>query len=133
VTVPARFLGIDVGTRRVGLATGEAETGLAQPLATVAPNEVRSQIEAHGPFSAIIVGLPRGLDGQDTAQTLAVRRWVDDILGELEAIVVWQDEAGTSGVAEAILKDSGRKYAREEIDAQAAALILQDYLDELPA
>ncbi|HSX03036.1 MAG TPA: Holliday junction resolvase RuvX [Candidatus Saccharimonadia bacterium] len=126
-----RFLGIDYGAKRIGLATGDDETKLAQPLATVGAAELLPTIEREGPFAAIVVGLPRSLDGAETPQTLAVRRFTDDQLGALEAEVVFQDEAGTSSVAEERLRQSGRPYQREQIDAEAAALILQDYLDAL--
>lgn len=126
-----RFLGIDYGEKRVGLATASDETRLAQPLTTVSPAELLATIDREGPFAAIVVGLPRSLDGMDTPQTLAVRRFTDDQLGGLDAEIVFQDEAGTSSVAEERLRESGKRYKPEQIDAEAAALILQDYLDAL--
>jgi putative Holliday junction resolvase len=77
----------------------------------------------------IVVGLPRGLDGQETPQTLVVRRFVDDVLEKLAPRVELQDEAATSAVAEERLRQSGKRYRREQIDAEAAAIILQDWLD----
>ena len=126
-----KYLGIDMGARRIGLAVGDDEIHMASPLATVSPDELVSKIDAAGPFEAFVIGLPRGLDGQETAQTLAVHRWVDDLLGHRDEPVIWQDEAGTSSVAEDELKASGKPYDRSDIDAAAAALILQDYLDSL--
>jgi putative Holliday junction resolvase len=127
----SRYLGIDYGAKRVGLATAEGEVKLAQPLMTVAPHELLTTIEREGPFDVIVVGLPRNLDGADTPQTLAVRRFTDDILGDLPAEIVFQDEAGTSSVAEERLRESRKSYAKEQIDAEAASIILQDYLDSL--
>jgi len=124
------YVGIDYGSARVGIATGNSESKLATPLSTVAPDKVAAIVAEHKP-EVIVVGLPRSLDGRETPQTLAVRRYADDVLEELGAELVFQDEAGTSGVAEDRLKESGRKYAREDIDAEAAAIILQDYLDSL--
>lgn len=126
-----RYIGIDYGARRVGLAVANDEARMAAPLATVAPGEVLRIIKLEGPFTAIVVGLPRSLDGRETAQTIAVRRFAEDHLEKLATDVVFQDEAGTSGVAEERLRESGRKYVREDIDAEAAAIILQDYLDTL--
>lgn len=126
-----RYLGIDMGARRIGLATGDNEARLAKQHATVAPAQLVGIIESDGPFAALVVGLPRGLDGQDTPHTLAVRRWVDDLLGSRPEPVVWQDEAGTSEAAEDELRASGKKYDKADIDARAAAIILQDYLDAL--
>jgi putative Holliday junction resolvase len=128
----AKYLGIDYGAKRVGLATADSEVKLASPLRTVAPHELVATIESEGPFAAVVVGLPRGLDGQDTAQTVAVHRFSDDILWRrLHIDPVYQDEAGTSGVAEDRLKASGKPYAKGDIDAEAATIILQDYLDSL--
>lgn len=126
-----RFLGIDYGVKRIGLAVADDETRLARPLTTIAPAELIRTIEDEGPFDRLVVGLPRSLDGTDTPQTLAVRRFIDDQLGDLEADVVFQDEAGTSGVAEARLQEAGRPYTPEQIDEEAAVIILQDYLDAL--
>jgi putative holliday junction resolvase len=127
----ARYLGIDYGAKRVGLAIADSAVGLATPLTTVPPAELLAAIKREGPFEALVVGLPRSLNGLETPQTLAVRRFTDDQLGELDAEIVFQDEAGTSSVAEGRLRESGRKYQREDIDAEAAAIILQDYLDSL--
>lgn len=126
-----RYLGVDYGSRRVGLATADDAGRLATPLKTISPAELVGVITGEGPFAAVVVGLPRSLDGADTPQTLAVRRFTDDVLGRLDIEVVFQDEAGTSGVAEDRLQEAGRPYTREQIDAEAAAIILQDYLDAL--
>jgi putative Holliday junction resolvase len=127
-----KYLGIDYGSSRVGLATADSDIKLASPLTTVAPADLVATITAAGPFEAVVVGLPRSLDGRDTPQTLAVRRFCDDVLWrKLQIEPVYQDEAGTSSVAEDRLKASGRPYAKGDIDAGAATIILQDYLDTL--
>lgn len=126
------YLGIDYGAKRVGLATANTETKIASPLRTIPPHELVAAIQEVGPFEAVIVGLPRSLDGHDTPQTLAVRRFCDDILWRrLRIEPIYQDEAGTSSLAEDRLKESGRPYEKSDIDAEAAAIILQDYLDSL--
>ena len=128
----AKYLGIDYGARRIGLATADAEAKLATPLTTATPADLAAIIQREGPFEAVVVGLPRNLDGSDTPQTLAVRRFTDDVLwGKLQIDAVFQDEAATSSVAEERLKESRRKYKPEDIDAEAASIILQDYLDSL--
>jgi putative Holliday junction resolvase len=127
-----KFLGIDYGVKRIGLATGDSDTKLASPLTTVSPDDLTSTIEREGPFDAVIVGLPRNLDGGETAQTLAVRHFSDDYLWrKLHIDAVFQDEAATSSIAEERLKESGKPYVKADIDAEAAAIILQDYLDAL--
>lgn len=126
------FLGIDYGVKRIGLAIGNDEVKLAQPLKTVGPEELAEVIAAEGPFAEVVVGLPRNLDGQETPQTIAVRHFADDVLWRKFKIdAVFQDEAATSAVAEESLKASGKPYSKGDIDAAAAAIILQDYLDSL--
>jgi putative Holliday junction resolvase len=127
-----KFLGIDYGAKRIGLAIGDDAAKLARPLTTVGPPELAAAIEQNGPFAAVVVGLPRSIDGAETAQTLAVRRFTDDVLWrKLRIEPVFQDEAGTSQVAEERLKEIGKPYVKADIDAEAAAIILQDYLDTL--
>lgn len=129
-----KYLGIDYGTRRVGLSVATDDTKLASPLKTVSPDDLVSFIKDSGPYDQVILGLPRSLDGHDTAQTLAVRHFADDVLWRrLNIEPVFQDEAGTSGLAEDRLKESGKDYQKGDIDAEAAAIILQDYLDSLNA
>jgi putative Holliday junction resolvase len=128
----AKHLGLDYGTKRIGLAVGDSESKLAIPQGTVAPDELPDWIKREGPFATIVVGLPRNLDGSDTAQTLAVRRFCDDVLWrKLKIEPEFQDEAATSAIAEERLKESGKPYTRGDVDAEAASIILQDYLDAL--
>ena len=127
-----KYLGIDYGVRRVGLATADSDALLASPLKTVSPEELVPFVKDTGPYDQIIIGLPRSLDGHDTAQTLAVRHFADDVLWRrLKVEPVFQDEAGTSSLAEEQLKEAGKEYTKGDIDALAATIILQDYLDTL--
>ncbi len=124
------YIGIDYGSSRVGLAAADSDAKLARRLATVSPEKVPALVAEHKP-DVIVVGLPRSLDGRETPQTLAVRRYAADVLDSFGAELVFQDEAGTSSVAEDRLRESGRAYERGDIDAEAAVIILQDYLDSL--
>lgn len=127
-----KYLGIDYGARRIGLAVADDESKLARPLATISASELVAVIKRDGPFDEIVVGLPRSLDGLETPQTVAVRRFTDDVLWrDLRIEPVFQDEAGTSGLAEERLKEAGKPYEKGDIDKEAASIILQDYLDSL--
>lgn len=121
-----KLLGIDYGSVRVGLALAEAP---APPhrLATL-PNDAQlietlHQLIADHQVDKVVVGLPRGLDGQETAQTKAAREFAESLGHE----VVLQDEAGTSSAARDRL---GKQVERqpELIDQEAAAIMLEDYL-----
>ncbi len=127
------YLGIDYGSKRIGLALGNSETRIAQPLVTLDAtagdywNRLSRLIRQHN-VSELVVGLPRGLDGGETDQTKAARLFA----GELAAFklpIHLQDEAGTSELAKERI---GKKLAfKAQIDAEAAAIILEDFLGEL--
>jgi putative Holliday junction resolvase len=128
------YLGIDYGTVRVGLAAGDSETKVAWPQQTISNDpkliDTLQDIIKEQSIDVLVIGLPRGLDGQDTDQTRLVREVVEKDFVSLNVPHVFQDEAGTSSEAEARLRDRGDKlFNKEDIDMEAAAIILQDYLD----
>jgi putative Holliday junction resolvase len=127
-----KYLGIDYGLKRIGLAVADDETRTAQPLSTVGPADLAIVIERQGPFDVVVVGLPRNLDGSESPQAVAVQRFSDDVLWRKHHIEpVFQDEFATSQVATARLEEAGKPFKPEQIDAEAASIILQDYLDAL--
>jgi putative pre-16S rRNA nuclease len=138
--VPARklsaswYLGLDYGAQRVGVAVGDSETGLARPLVTLSNNgdltEQLSKLITQYHPKVIVVGLPRGLEGQETEQSRLVRRFTAEQLEPLGVAVAWQDEAMTSELAAGQLGRAPDRHTGE-IDQRAAAIILQDYLDQL--
>lgn len=130
----SQVLGIDYGTVRVGLALGNTEAKIASPLVTLSndPSLATKLIEIirREGIGRVVVGLPRGLDGQVTPQTELTQSWIDQITPVLNIHVVTVDEAGTSSVAEERLRAAGRgEIKKDQIDREAAAIILQDYLD----
>jgi len=122
------YLGVDVGGTRVGFARGNSTARIAQPLkvadATEAIKELGNLAQLHS-SDGIVVGLPRGLNGDETAQTKIVRQWVNNAQTQINLPFFWQDEALTSQEAESLKL----KAKSPGIDAQAAAIILQDFLD----
>ncbi len=141
----ARILGVDVGARRVGLAISDASATLARPLETLtvagADDAVRRVAEAadrlrdeEDGLDTIVVGLPRRLDGTPTEQTARVELFVDALRQRTAVPVAIEDERLSSREAESRLaireKDWRKRKAR--LDAAAAAVILQDYLDRRP-
>lgn len=137
-----RVIGIDFGAKRVGLALSDPTGLLASPWQTVpgglpaaAAGRVAALIaalaeDADG-LEAIVVGLPRRLDGSDNDQTPVARAFAAE-LGRLTGIpVVLQDERLTSHEADERLARTERDWRKrkKQIDAVAAAIILQDYLD----
>ena len=127
------FLALDLGLKRTGIARGNSLVRLAHPLMSVETEKLKHTlkdlIEQHG-ASGIVVGLPRSLSGHETSQTGWVRDWVRWAKGKFDLPFYFQDEALSSQVAAA-----GRSYHKNprDIDAVAAAVILQDFLDNSEA
>lgn len=124
-------IGLDVGQARTGVARASIVARLAEPLTSVATDELLKylvDLAAKQPMDAVVVGLPRNLQGQDTQQTQWVRQWVDQTKEQLNATFFWQDEALTSEQARK-LQASNFKHQAEDEHALAAAIILQDFLD----
>jgi putative Holliday junction resolvase len=140
-----RVLGVDVGERRVGLALSDASATLATPLRVMpagttpadSARRLAALLRAAGPddplreVGHLVIGLPRRLNGEDTGQTPAVRTFAGVLEGETGLPVHLQDERLTSREAEARLAVNDRDWRsrKRRLDAAAAAVILQDYLD----
>ncbi len=123
------FLSLDVGLKRTGIARGSTLAKMAEPLETVETEKVITRLgELVNNYGAIgiVVGLPRNLSGNDTAQTSWVRDWVNHAKRKIDLPFYWQDEALTSKIANARQKVYKKIH---DIDSLAAAIILQDFLD----
>lgn len=136
-TTPAtdkgNILGIDVGERRIGVAIASIEARLPRVLETIdvqkqPPLERLQNLIIEHRVRAIVVGLPRNLDGNDTQQTKKVMAFIAELENKTTLPVFTTDEALSSQLAEAELKNAGKAYAKADIDATAAALILDDWL-----
>lgn len=100
---------------------------LAQPLKTVKTDEAIEQLREiihENKAEMIVAGLPRNLSGEDTQQTRWVRDWIAGAKAELGVVFYWQDEALTSVKAESLKL----KAKNKDVDAEAAAIILEDFL-----
>ena len=138
-----RVLGIDLGRRRIGLAVSDATRTLARPLRTIergasdraAANDLARVVdelssETDG-LSLVVVGLPKRLDGTASDETPHVESMVVALQRRIRIPVVTQDERLSSHEAESRLAERERDWRKrkERLDAAAAAVILQDYLD----
>jgi putative Holliday junction resolvase len=128
------ILALDVGSRRIGLALASYAARLTSPYKTVANDEniwqTLRDICRDERVSQLVVGLPRGLDGQATAQTEYVETFAHMLATEVGLPIKLQDEAVTSRQAEAELAARGKQFEKGDIDALAAVYILDDYLHE---
>jgi putative holliday junction resolvase len=127
----ANIVSLDVGTKRIGVAAADTIVPIALPIATVDVDghEVERIIEIAKNKGAktVVVGYPRNQSGEATAQTGYAEAFAARLGDSLQ--VVFQDESLTSVMAEDRLKADGKPYSKADIDAMAAAIILQDYLE----
>jgi putative Holliday junction resolvase len=141
-----RVLGIDYGARRIGLALSDATATLASPWRMLQrpPSEaatlrlliaeIVSLEKAEDGLEAVVVGWPRRLDGSATDQTPIVQTFAQSLKARIGVPVILQDERLSSTEAEARLARRERDWRKrkQQLDAAAAAVILQDYLDSRP-
>lgn len=134
---PRRLVGVDHGARRVGLAVADPLRLFAQPLGTFGPAEAVERLRAlHAAegIETVVVGWPLTPDGEEGPATARVAPYVRRLRRALPgAAVVTLDERDSSARASAALHAGGARHVarrdRGRIDAAAAAVILQDYLD----
>jgi putative Holliday junction resolvase len=128
------ILALDIGAVRIGVARANMSVGIASPLTTVLNTAdvigTISDICLENDADTLIVGLPRGLSGQQTQQTDYVEDFVAKLKAQTKLNIILQDEALTSVKAKDELSASGKTFVKEDIDALAATYILQDYLEQ---
>lgn len=127
------LLGLDIGEKRIGVARVSLPARLPQALVTLNNDTVfldnlKTIIKEHQ-IDTLIVGLPRNLNGQETAQTVFVYNFCKQYLQDVGLPIIMQDETLSSHEAENRLK--GQKYQKTDIDALAAVIILEDYLQKV--
>ena len=141
-----RVLAIDVGARRVGLAISDASRTLARPLETItvaseadAVDRVAQRIEQldgeDEGIATIVVGLPSRLDGTPSPQTKRVTAFIALLATRTALPIATEDERLTSREAESrlALREKDWRKRKAQLDAAAAAVFLQDYLDREPS
>lgn len=127
------YLSLDIGEARIGVATADSMVRIAVPYDTIQMREaefrrdIAALVTALG-ISTIVIGYPRNQSGEATNQTKYVEAKAAE-LQDLDADVVFQDESLTSVLAEQRLKARNEAPTKEAIDAEAACIILQDYLE----
>ena len=137
-----RYLGVDYGERRIGVALSDPSATIAQPLPTLPRRKGKRPpvakliaIIAEHDVAGIVVGLPLSLDGEENEWTREVRAFGEKLGTRVDRPVAFIDERMTSVSAERAVRSIGlprrERERKERIDAAAAVLILQSYLDRL--
>ena len=134
-----KLLAIDHGDKRMGIAASDALGILAHPIEFIAAEpfdeflERLREILVERQTEQIIVGMPRNMDGSIGPQALKVQDFVGVLKKSITVPVVTCDERLTSVMAEDKLREAGLsvREARKKVDASAAAVMLQDYMDSI--
>jgi len=133
-----RFMGIDYGTKRIGLAVGDTDTGVALPVETIeACGGITDQVRAVGTtgqeyqVDALVIGLPLNMDGTEGDQAKVTRKFGEALARTTGKTVHYWDERLSSRHAQELLRPAGltHKKRRAVEDSIAAQVILQDFLD----
>lgn len=133
-----RILAIDPGTKRVGLAVSDPDQLIATPVKTLDRTSWKKLLsdikEALSEFDAvaIVVGLPLDMNGEPSDMTEGAQTIIRNLSLSLDIPVFQQDERASSYEARGRLWEAGRSAdVRSEVDAEAASIILSDFLDRL--
>ena len=133
-----RSLGLDIGDKRIGVALSDSEGILASPFTVINRTDESRDIEAiidiinQRQVGRVIVGLPRSMNGSLGKQADKVKEFTQKLCSYTQVPLEYRDERLTTVLAERLARAVKTKKTRERVghDAQAAAIILQGYLDE---
>ncbi|HEX3535840.1 MAG TPA: Holliday junction resolvase RuvX [Stellaceae bacterium] len=135
----ARLIGLDVGSKTIGLALSDTRLVIASPLDTIRRRRFRDDaavlfaaIDEHA-VGGLVIGLPLALAGNDSSRTQSVRQLARNVLALREMpVLLWDERLSTAAVTrEMIAHDMTRKRRAEIVDRVAAAYILQGCLDAM--
>ena len=135
----ARLLGLDVGTKTIGMALSDVTRSIATPYDTLRrikftpdAKKIREVIERNQ-VGALVIGLPINLDGSEGPRAQSTRAFARNLAAHVEVpILFWDERLSTAAVERHLLEaDASRKRRAQVIDRMAAAYILQGALDRL--
>jgi putative pre-16S rRNA nuclease len=135
----ARLLGLDVGTKTIGMALSDTTLLVATPLETIRRTRFRDDVQRllavmaqHG-VGGVVIGLPLALDGGDSPRTQGVRQFAKNLMAHTDLpLAFWDERLSTAAVERQMIEgDLSRARRAQLIDKAAAAHILQGLLDRL--
>ena len=130
-----KIIGLDVGEKRIGVARADSQTRIAIPVGYIVVDgsewqKIAKMAQIHG-TNWFVLGLPRSNEGNETKQSEYVRHFAEILKKQIPgARIRFQDESLTSVMAEERLKGRRKPYEKGDIDAEAAAIILQDFMEQ---
>ena len=139
MTVSGTLIGFDFGERRIGVAVGETSTGIANPLGAIEESANDARFAAIGRIvdewqpAAFVVGRPRHADDSEHAVAKLAEKFARRLEAHYHLPVEFVDETLSSAIAESQLRETRTRATRKgDVDALAAAIILQSWLDSRP-
>jgi putative pre-16S rRNA nuclease len=135
----SRLIGLDLGTKTIGLALSDIGRGIASPMETIRRKKFTIDAEklleicAKQDVGGMVLGLPLNMDGSEGPRVQATRAFVRNLAPKTELpITYWDERLSTAAVTRTLLEaDSSRAKRAEVVDKMAAAFILQGFLDRL--
>jgi putative Holliday junction resolvase len=135
----ARLLGLDVGTKTIGMALSDTSLMIATPFGTIRRTKFGTDVQtilahiAKQGVGGVIVGLPLSMDGSDSPRTQGTRQFAKNLMAHTDLpIAFWDERLSTAAVERGMIEgDLTRRRRAEIIDKAAAAYILQGVLDNL--
>lgn len=134
-----RLLGLDLGTKTIGMALSDVTCAIATPLSTIQRKKfthdlkILLEVVDQHDVTAIVIGLPLNLDGSEGPRVQATRAFARNVGQHTDIpLIFWDERLSTAAVERTLLEaDASRKRRAEVIDKMAAAYILQGALDRL--
>ena len=138
MTVSGTLIGFDFGERRIGVAVGETSTRIANPLGAIEESANDARFRAIGRIvdewqpAAFVVGRPRHADDSEHAVAKLAEKFARRLEARYHLPVAFVDETLSSAIAESQLRETRTRATRKaDVDALAATIILQSYLDSM--
>ncbi len=140
VSSPQRLLGLDLGSKTIGLALSDITWRIASPLETIRRRKFSVDVERlfalvdEHAVGGLVLGLPINMDGSEGPRSQSTRAFADNVLARRDLPIVLQDERLSTAAVQRMLveeMDSTRKRRAEVVDKLAATYILQGLLDRL--
>ncbi len=134
-----RLMGLDLGTKTIGLALSDLSLTIATPYQTLARTKfsrdaetLEALIEAEG-VGGLVIGLPLNMDGSEGRAAQSTRQFARNLLERIDiAVAFWDERLSTAAVTRVLLEaDASRRQRARVVDKMAAAYILQGVLDSL--
>lgn len=134
-----RLLGLDLGTKTIGLAVSDGLRRLATPAGTIRRSKFKADLAAlqaeiaSRAIAALVIGLPVNMDGTEGPKCQSVRAFAANLRAAIDLpIVLWDERLSTAAVTRSLVEqDVSRARRKEVVDTHAATYILQGALDRL--